>query len=189
MPRKLDSIIVIDIEATCWGNSPPPGEESEIIEIGVCPLDIAEAKPLEKHSILVKPERSTVSAFCTQLTSLTQEDVSTGIAFPEACSLLIEKYFTRSRIWASYGEYDRLQFEKQCRSRGTQYPFGDEHINIKMWTSLILAIPKQIGMAEALKLLDLRLEGAHHRGGDDAWNIARIFSKLLLHGRAARSLE
>ena len=29
-------------------------------------------------------------------------------------------------------------------------------------------------MSEALKRMGLPLEGTHHRGGDDAWNIAAI---------------
>jgi inhibitor of KinA sporulation pathway (predicted exonuclease) len=34
-------------------------------------------------------------------------------------------------------------------------------------------------MAEGLKRLGLPLEGTHHRGGDDARNIARIAAALL----------
>jgi hypothetical protein len=39
-------------------------------------------------------------------------------------------------------------------------------------------------MSEALALLNLPLEGVHHRGGDDAWNIAGILSELVLRRRA-----
>ena len=34
-------------------------------------------------------------------------------------------------------------------------------------------------MDEALRLLGLPLEGTHHRGGDDAWNIAAVLLALL----------
>lgn len=40
MARKLDRILVVDIEATCWEGNPPPGQTSEIIEIGLCVLDV-----------------------------------------------------------------------------------------------------------------------------------------------------
>jgi len=63
MAKKLDQILVIDVEATCWETEPPEDQESEIIEIGICPLDVAAGDRLEKQSILVKPEKSTVSAF------------------------------------------------------------------------------------------------------------------------------
>jgi hypothetical protein len=38
-------------------------------------------------------------------------------------------------------------------------------------------------MAEALAILDLPLIGTHHRGDDDAWNIALILATLLERGR------
>lgn len=50
--------------------------------------------------------------------------------------------------------------------------------------AVIYALPREVGMAQALELLDLPLEGTHHRGDDDAWNIAGILSKLLLKARA-----
>ena len=90
MTRKYDQIIVVDIECTCWEGDPPDGQENEIIEIGVCRLRPDTGERFGKRSILVKPERSVVSPFCTELTSLTQEQVDTGISFTEACAYLVE---------------------------------------------------------------------------------------------------
>ena len=36
MSGKLDKILVVDIEATCWEGKPPAGEQNEIIEVGIC---------------------------------------------------------------------------------------------------------------------------------------------------------
>ncbi len=180
MAKKLDQIIVIDVESTCWQGNPPMGQESEIIEIGICPVDIASGKRLEKRSILVKPERSKVSNFCTELTTLTQKDVDQGLSFANACSILRNKYFSKDRVWASYGDYDRQQFEKQCHSRNISYPFGYSHINVKNLFAVIHAWPQEVGMLEAMELLGLVPEGIHHRGSDDAWNIALILSELIL---------
>ncbi|HEY9669322.1 MAG TPA: 3'-5' exonuclease [Coleofasciculaceae cyanobacterium] len=184
MAKKLDQIIVIDIESTCWQDAPPDGEESDIIEIGICPLDISSGQRLEKESILVKPERSKLSEFCTQLTTLTQAQVEQGVSFAAACSILRKKYLSKERIWASYGDYDRRQFERQCQSLNISYPFGTRHLNVKSLFALIYALPTEVGMAEALELVNLPLEGTHHRGGDDAWNIAGLLSKLFVQARA-----
>ena len=183
MAIQLDQILVVDIEATCWEGAIPLGEESEIIEIGICPLDIASGQRLEKASILVKPERSRVSEFCTHLTTLTQEQVDRGIPFSEACSTLRKKYLSKERIWASYGDYDRSQFQRQCQSRSIAYPFGNRHINVKSLLAIVYALSSEVGMVQALELLNLPLDGTHHRGEDDAWNIAEILSKLLLRAR------
>ena len=40
-------------------------------------------------------------------------------------------------------------------------------------------LPSEIGMSEAVSMLGAPLEGTHHRGDDDAWNIAGILSRLL----------
>jgi inhibitor of KinA sporulation pathway (predicted exonuclease) len=180
MPKKLlDQILVIDVESTCWEGNPPAGQDKEIIEIGVCTVDVKSGELLDKESILVRPERSTVSEFCTQLTKLTQEQVATGISFREACEILKTKYRSRERVWASYGDYDRKQFEHQCQSFHVDYPFNSTHINVKSLVTLACYLPKEVGMPEALKLLKLSLQGTHHRAGDDAWNIASILATLI----------
>ena len=179
MARKIDRIIIVDIEATCWEGEPPPGQESEIIEIGVCLLDVGSGVRSQKQSILVRPERSRVSPFCTQLTTLTQEQVEQGISLAEACAKLRQEYAPRERTWASYGDYDRVQFERECAARGILYPFNRTHLNVKNLLALGLNLPKEVGLDRGLALLGLPLEGTHHRGDDDAWNIAAILAILL----------
>lgn len=185
MTRKYDQIIVVDIECTCWPKLPPPGQEIDIIEIGLCRLDAATGERLEKRSLLVRPERSTISPFCAELTGLTQEQVDGGLAFAAACALLRREYQTHRRVWASYGDYDRKQFEAQCRAQAVEYPFSSSHLNIKTLFTLVQALPHDLSLAQALAHLALPLEGAHHRGGDDAWNAARILSHVLLERRSA----
>lgn len=175
----LDQILIVDVEATCWDGSIPEGEESEIIEVGLCLLEVATHRRHGKCSILVRPERSTVSPFCTQLTGLTQEQVEQGISFAEACTLLQDKYHSHQRVWASYGDSDRLRFEKLCKQRQITYPFGPKHLNIKILFALQHALPKEVGMSRALQILNIPLEGIHHSGADDAWNIAALFADLL----------
>lgn len=181
MAHKFDQIIVIDIEATCWNSPPPHGQENEIIEIGVCTLNIQSGERLTKESILVKPIRSTISPFCSQLTGITPIMIAEeGRSFEKACLRLRKDYFSKQRVWASYGDYDRRMFEKQCSTRQIPYPFGTTHLNIKSLFALMMGLPHEVGMKEALERLNLPLEGQHHRGHDDAWNTAQILAALLI---------
>jgi len=182
MGKPLDQILVIDLEATCWQGDPPPDQQKEIIEIGLCPLDVTTGLRGEPISIVVRPECSMVSAFCTELTTLTQEEVDAGISFADACCLLRETYRARERVWASFGDYDRQQFERQCRSQQVIYPFGSRHINVKTLVSLVHRLPREVELDEALALAGLPLEGHHHRGVDDAWNIAALLAETLWPG-------
>lgn len=180
MAKKLDKILVIDLEATCWKGDPPSGQTSEIIEIGLCVLDVATGERAAPRAILVKPQRSTLSDFCIQLTTLTPEMLADGLDFKDACVLLEDEYLSRQRTWASYGDYDRLQFMKQCGEWGVPYPFGRSHINVKNLLALQFGLKREVGLQRGTGLLDLPFEGTIHRGVDDAWNIAAVLSRVLL---------
>ncbi|MBO3732135.1 3'-5' exonuclease [Glycomyces niveus] len=180
LPQHL--LNVVDVEATCWEGRPPPGAVSEIIEIGLTVVDIARRERLSKHRILVRPKRSTVSVFCTDLTGLTQREVDTGVEFAEACRLLGAEHRADSRPWASWGEYDRRQFERQCRATGTRYPFSSRHTNVKLRFTEARGLRRRPGMAEALDIAGMPLEGRHHSGADDAWNIAALVLDLAADG-------
>ncbi|QNS04049.1 3'-5' exonuclease [Streptomyces xanthii] len=168
---------VVDVEATCWDGQPPPGAVSEIIEVGLTVVDLAAGERIARHGILVRPERSSVSPFCTELTGLTQDQVAGGVSFAEACRILRDEHAARTRAWASWGDYDRKQFERQCAAPGARYPFGRTHINAKAVFTGSHGLRRRPGMAQALDVAGLPLEGRHHRGEDDAWNIAA----LVLH--------
>lgn len=176
--RQINQVIVVDIESTCWEGQPPAGQENEIIEVGICVLEVSSGKRLSKEGVIVK-SKSEVSPFCTKLTTLTQADVDKGIPLAEACKILTEKYDSKNRPWASYGDYDRRQFERECRAKGIGYPFGYTHINVKNWFALRHKLSREVGMMEALKIFQVSPEGTHHRGCDDAWNIGLILSKLI----------
>mgnify|MGYP001222818964 CR=1 FL=1 len=83
MANKLDEIIVVDIESTCWDRKTPDRlQESEIIEIGVCVINVAELTITHNEGIFVLPQNSTISQFCTNMTTITQEMLNeSGIAF------------------------------------------------------------------------------------------------------------
>ena len=139
MSRSLDKILVIDIESTCWeGGYPPRGQVSEIIEVGLCVLDMPKLGREDKCSILVKPMKSRIGDFCTGLTSITSEMVELAKPLANACSVLEKEYDSRQRMWASWGDYDRNQFQKNCKEYGIRYPFGPTHLNVKTLFSIYL---------------------------------------------------
>ncbi|MFJ8128641.1 exonuclease domain-containing protein [Streptomyces hydrogenans] len=177
---------VIDVEATCWDGQPPPGSVNEIIEIGLTVVDVSAGRRVSRHRVLVRPVRSRVSAFCTELTGLTQAEVERGVTFAEACRILVEEHGAGERPWASWGEYDRRQFARQSQADGVAFPFGypteRTHTNAKAVFAAAYGLRKKPGMDQALHRAGLPLEGRHHRGEDDAWNIAALVLDLLGRG-------
>jgi inhibitor of KinA sporulation pathway (predicted exonuclease) len=180
MTQKLDKIIIVDIEATCWQGANPPGMENDIIEIGICLLDLKTYEITENKGIMVIPERSTISSFCTELTTITADMIEKeGIGFKEACEILKNEYNSQNRPWASFGMYDINQFQKQCAATGVPYPFGPSHTNVKTLFASKNKLPHKKSMAGALDILGIKLEGTPHRGVDDAYNIAKILKWIL----------
>jgi inhibitor of KinA sporulation pathway (predicted exonuclease) len=181
--QGMDTLLnVVDVEATCWDGQPPAGAVSEIIEIGLTVVDLSTRERVSKHRILVRPRRSRVSEFCTELTGLTQAEVDTGVEFPEACRLLITEHRADSRPWASWGDYDRNQFQRQAKATGTRYPFSGRHTNVKLRFTEARGLKRRPGMHTALDIAGLPLEGRHHSGADDAWNIAALVLGLVEAG-------
>ncbi len=184
MAKTLDVVLVVDLEATCWEGAPPEGQVSEILEIGICPVRVSDGQRLEKRSILVRPQASEISPFCTSLTTITPQMIeSEGLALPDALRVLKKEYASKSRHWASWGDYDRRQFERECKRKGHGYPFGPGHLNLKTLFALLCGEPHELGTVQALEALGLEFEGTHHRGDDDAWNIGRILGHILDRAR------
>ncbi len=104
---------------------------------------------------------------------------SNGITFKEALELIQTDFRSKNRVWASYGAYDLNQFKKQCASTRNDYPFSNNHINVKTLFTQKMNLNKAVSMSKALKILKLPLEGTHHRGIDDAKNIAKILRWIL----------
>jgi inhibitor of KinA sporulation pathway (predicted exonuclease) len=172
---KNDKIVVVDVESTCWEkDSTPPGEKSEIIEVGICLLDKFTGEITNKDGIIVRPQQSTVSEFCTTLTGWTQDQVDLlGIPFSDACHKIKKAYAAKGRVWASWGDYDRKMFTNECRDLGVDYPFTPQHLNVKQMVTFLSDNTKGLGLPSGLEFLGLKFEGQHHKGADDAYNIAR----------------
>ncbi len=180
--KEEGKIIIVDLEATCWENNRDyQKKHSEIIEIGICILDIETGNIMDNRGILIKPEDSKVSPFCERLTTISQMMLDTeGIYLKEAISILMKEYNSKNYMWASYGAYDKTMMLKQCESKSIDYPFQCNHINVKDAFKKIANLNKSVGMKKALSILNIPLDGTHHRGIDDARNIAKILYWTLM---------
>jgi len=183
----LSRILIVDLEATCWDGEPPSGQTGEIIEIGVALLSTDDGTIERGPEIIVRPTSSVVSEFCEQLTGISQRMVDErGVDFAAAIDLLIQQYGDSRLAWASFGDYDRHMLANACHRHGITYPLSDTHINVKRIEAILNGY-KETGMMRCLKRMGLDLaEGTqHHRGGDDALNIARILWEIIRRYRSS----
>jgi inhibitor of KinA sporulation pathway (predicted exonuclease) len=173
--------LVVDLEATCDDRGAVPRAESEIIEIGAVLVDGRTLRPVGEFQAFVRPIlHPTLTAFCTQLTTIAQADVDAALTFPEVAPRLAA--FGEGAVFCSWGAYDRNQLEADARRHGVPSPLGPRHLNVKEVFARAAGDRRTMGNRSVLRRLGLAAHGTHHRGIDDARNIARLLPYAL--GRA-----
>ena len=171
------SILVVDLEATCANDGSIPPAAMEIIEIGAV-WALPDGTLHDRFQSFVRPlERPTLTPFCMDLTGIRQSDTDAAPPFPAAARLLRE-FADRRReagaIWASWGDYDRKQFARDCARHGTDNPLQLPHENARRIFTTQQEIGTAVSLAMACELAKIKLEGSYHRALDDAINTARL---------------
>jgi len=173
-------LLSVDLEATCWKGYPPPGQRQEIIQIGLCTIDLTDLTISKPQSIYILPDHSTVSSFCTELTGITQDVLyGAGVPFLQACQWVQEAVDGKCPPWITWGRWDRQQYLADLKSRGGFMPFSEEHLNAKSIISSMLKARQGLGLNKALRRLGLDFEGQAHDAGVDAYNAARAWIKSV----------
>lgn len=169
--------LVVDLEATCDDRGAVPRDESEIIEIGAVLLDGRSLEPIAELQTFVQPiVHRMLTPFCIELTTITQAQVGGAPLFPEAAAQLAD--FGRGAVFCSWGAYDRDQLERDARRHRVPMPLPGRHVNVKDLFARA-AGERRIGNGRALERVGLARAGTHHRGIDDARNIARLVPYAL----------
>ena len=171
--------LVVDLEATCDEPQSFPRSETEIIEIGAVLVAADSLQPVREYQTFVRPIRHPrLTEFCTRLTTITQDQVDGAPRFPQALADLQGFLAGADALLCSWGAYDWNQLRRDGERHRQRLPFR-RHLNLKARFSEKLQTGKRFGMRAALRRVGLRLTGTHHRGIDDARNIARLLPWVL----------
>lgn len=179
-----NTLIICDLEATCWDSRERSQtvEDMEIIEIGAVVADL-NGRIFDRFTCLVRPtSNSILSSFCTELTGISQAEIDTALQFPEAISgfdAWLSKH--QWRAWASWGAYDRKQLKAERDRHGLAPMLLDTpHLNLKRPWRKSTKHQKQ-GLRAALSFHGHQFEGTAHRALDDTLNICRLIPHIDRH--------
>lgn len=173
-----ERILVFDLECACWLGRPPHGLRADIIEIGLCVLDMSTTGITDRKSILIKPANAVISSFCTELTGITQEMLDgDGVTFKEAMAMMKESIGTVTSS-ASWGKFDAYALRSDCVYYGVEFPLS-KHLNAQKTFKSKLKHKNETSVAGALAHFGRTFDGRQHRAGDDAYNTALILSEIL----------
>ena len=174
-------IVILDLEWNGTYSRRLKGYINEIIEFGAvkCGADLQEK---ESFSCFVKPQvGKRISTTISNLTSITDENLTDGIPFMQAVS--------RFRKWAgeclvmTWGTSDILTLVENCRyfSESGKIPFLTRYCDLQRYAEekMGLGTKEQVGLAKAADLLGLDLSGMeHHRALDDSRMTLKILREI-----------
>ncbi len=172
--------IIVDLEATCW-KTRQGNYTNEIIEIGAVMVN-EKGESLSEFCEFIKPLKHPIlSDFCKELTSISQAQVDEAAHFPEVLKAFQEwiGIGEHEYVLCSWGFYDANQFRKDCQLWDLDLKWVEPHISVKHQYTVVKGLRRKMGMKRALAFEEIPLEGTHHRGIDDARNIAKIFVRYL----------
>ena len=177
--------LVIDFEATCCDAGTVPREHMEIIEFGAVMVDSTNLQVVDEFQSFVRPTRHPeLTAFCSRLTSIGQQDVNAAPVFKDVISAFKAWLYRYSGfVFCSWGDYDLKQLRQDCEFHKVPYPISAPHMNVKRLMTERQRLSKKPGLGEAIRLVGLEFSGTHHRGIDDARNIARLLPYVFGEAR------
>lgn len=181
--NNYDYYLIIDFEATCCDHGSVPKQEMEIIEFGAVMLQRSTMQIVDEFQSFIRPVRNPrLTPFCTELTTITQQDVDAAPDFANVINALkqwLKPY--GNYVFCSWGDYDRYQLDKDCNYHQVAYPLAAGHINVKKRFSEAMGFRRKLGLGKAIQLMGLRFNGTAHRGIDDARNIAALMPFIINH--------
>ncbi|GJM32549.1 MAG: exonuclease [Saprospiraceae bacterium] len=174
------NFIIYDIEATCWEGN-PMSRVQEVIEIGAVRINQFGEYEGEFNRFIKPILHPNLSLFCRQLTSIEQENINRADQFPAVIEDFQDwaEMFDDEYMLCSWGNFDKKILIQDCQLHDLDYDWAESHINIRRQYHEIKRLHRTRGLKSSVTKEGFDFTGNHHRGIDDAKNLAKIFGKYL----------
>lgn len=170
---NLNQIICFDLEMCCWEDKP----SGEIIEIGICQINLNTMKIEKEAQYFVKPEKDEISEFCTNLTGYTQSFINKNGRPLEEVLNTIKKNFGFNKTYFSWGR-DDIVLMNECESKKIDFEIY-EIVNFSfIYNFLFNNSNERKSQIEAMNKFKVIEEGKRHQGIDDAKNLAKLIIEI-----------
>lgn len=110
----MENFLCVDVETTCWDTVSPIGQVAEIIQIGI--VLVRSGVLIDQWQFEVKPELSTISKFCTDLTGISDErNYNANVrvrSYIDTCGIINRLVPQVNELpWVSWSDFDRFMFQ------------------------------------------------------------------------------
>ncbi len=176
---SFTKINCFDLEMCCWKDKSETGKKTgEIIEIGLCKIDLEKGSIIKRAQYYVKPEVDEISPFCTNLTGITPAKISKqGRPLKDVLKSIENKFGGNNSTFLAWGLDDQVLFQ-ECINKGLKQPFKN-YINLALIDRVLNRRKSKISMTEVMKENNIDFLGNLHSGYDDAYNLGRLALKIL----------
>lgn len=182
---------ILDLE---WNNTYSRklgGFFNEIIQFGAVRLN-DRLEEVARFDTFVRPDAGAkLTGMVEQLTNITNEDLKSGLPFPEAFRRFC--IFAQNSVLLTWGDGDLRELMNNYRyfTGMSELPLSEQYVNLQDYCQLALKLPlsRQVGLSDAAEQLQIPHEGiALHRAIDDsvlsAECLRRTYNAELLTQRA-----
>lgn len=179
-----ENLAVIDFEMTCCDQN---DIESEIIEFGVCIINLKSGQTIHEYSTLVRPVVNPVlTAFCEELTGITNEDINReGVSFEAALTEFqskLEQHRVKSFIQWGCGDMHQLKKDHDLHNLNKSFVESLNVVDLKKPFSQSFGCRYRIGLKKALNIAGIERTSKAHRALPDAIETAKLVQ--LIYDRA-----
>ena len=172
--------VILDLEATCWqGNA--MDRRTEIIELAAFRLN-GYGEWMDHFQSFVRPvDHPRLSAYCTELTTITQVQVNKAKTFPQVFQVF-QDWFEQedsTQLLCTWGAMDIDIIKAECHRHRYDASFLPKVIDLKAQYARFNRLPKEVGLQKALEYNEIDFEGTPHRAVDDAYNTGHLFLRFI----------
>jgi inhibitor of KinA sporulation pathway (predicted exonuclease) len=169
--------LYIDLEWNCWDGPPIPGRYQEIIEIGIVEMNLATLETTREKDYLIRPRHLDISAACTQITGLTEEDLKSASPFPEVIEQFATHFSPRERLCCTWGS-DAHVLASACSRYKIPCPVRNRlDVSQLFWHCFLLR--QQPSLRTAIEIAELPFDRIAHTALGDARNTARVHAEII----------
>ncbi|MCA9563430.1 MAG: exonuclease domain-containing protein [Myxococcales bacterium] len=175
-----EHLLIVDLEATCWGEKGRRIKERETIEIGAAVLESGSLREVASFQSLVRPIRNpTLSEYCRELTGLSQDQVDAASPFPAVLKQFHE-WLGRFEIsaWYSWGPFDARQLERDGTQHELRVHLPSRHIDLAERAANHFKSRRRIGLGQACEWLGISYPKSCHRALEDVRIASEVFREL-----------
>jgi inhibitor of KinA sporulation pathway (predicted exonuclease) len=159
---------------------PNPVSPFEIIEIGAAKVS-EDLEIIDTFSRLIKPViYRKLSPIVMRKTGIRPSDLETGDSFRKVITDF-RKFCGQDFVLCTWSSNDVKILQKNCIYHKMPHEWVSRYYDIQRRCTRVLGLPKSqsVGLKNALKALDIEVEGRLHRAMDDAVHTAKVFIKVF----------